>query len=431
MACGEMWTVFLAVALVGAETPRGCRPQPMDLAGSRYWSCGEDGVLVEDLADEDGVLRVFAPAPLGFRVDSLTSQGASVIVRFTPIEPAGETDRSTGAGPIERRMPRAPFRRSPDPTPDVEVEVVDTRRITVVISGGASGGLYYGDVFEFHDESGEPVAAGTVDRLSKNSADVRLWLNHPVEVGMRGVLVEWQPNRARTISPPKVDGMSSASLGASMFIQGGRRSGVNGALLHVQGRHHFDAIPLALVLDVGPAFITRDPRSDSVQLGSGGDALLAGSIDLVAELDLDIFGFGLGGGGATFNRDLRGDGRPRSAAEMVFRARLGNRDGLMVQLSPVMTFPEGAEGPLLGRIEGRFQIPLGNGFFLGAEGAGGRVGYTYGAWNLRFLAAGRGTPVSWFVSARVGGAQVRFEGQEFATTDVVGGLVGTSLQARF
>jgi len=398
-----MWPALLAALLLSADAPRGCRPEPLEVDGRRYWNCGEDGVLVDD-GDE---LSVFAPAPPGFRVERMTQEGRSVMVSFAPIEPLMETESSTSAQVAPPRPPRAPSAKPSASPPDVEVEVLEKNRISVIVSGGAEGGLYYGDVFEFRNEAGEPVAVGAVSALSKNDAMIRLWLNHDVEIGMKGVLVEWRPRRARVVAPPKVDGMTSASLASAMFIQGGANSGLNGALLHLQGRHHFADIPLALVLDVGPAFIVEDPRGGSP--GSG-DGLLAGSIDLVAELDLDLFGFGIGGGGATFNRDLLGDGAPRSAGELVFRARIGSRDGFMLQLTPVMSFPEGAEGPLLGRFEGRVQIPLGNGFFLGAEGAGGKVGYTYGAWNLRFLASGNGAPVSWFINTRLGGAQVRFEG---------------------
>ncbi|MEM1025766.1 MAG: hypothetical protein AAGD10_14400 [Myxococcota bacterium] len=422
-----MWETVLVLLMAAVEVPEGCRPQPVELGGDRYWNCGQDGVFVE----KDGQLQLFAPAPSGFRVRVLKRLGDSLLIQFAPWDPDYEVDSASAALDLSEYRPLA----SPPKKPleSVKVEVVDLRRVDVIVESSHADTLYYGDVFEFRDEKGQSLGAGVVRFLDESSATIRLWLNHSIEQGQGAQLVEWRPRDARIVAPPKVDGHTSVSARASMFIQGGNSQGVNGALLHVQGRHHLRALPLAIVLDVGPAFFTRDPRNDAFFFDEdlGGDGLVAGSVDLVAELDLNLFGFGIGGGGATFNRNLLGDGAPRSAGELVFRFRFGSRDGLMVEASPVVAFPEGGEGTLVGRVTGRFQIPLGNAFFLGAEGGGGRVGYTYGAWVLRFLAAGRGRPVSWFVDTRVGGAEVRFDGDDFAPTRALGAILGASVEARF
>lgn len=350
--------------------------------------------------------RRLTPIPKGLRIAGLALEDGAVVVSFEALPPGPPPPPS----PPERQFPF----------------VLEGRRGNLLKVSTSSPGILVGAEARFLDEQGEVRGVGYVYRFDEDRVTLRI--PYGGESGQRGVIIDRLAERRGLLFPPRPRGSWQAQAGTA-FVLGGNNSNrvpgsedAMGAVLFEASLHRsFARIPLRLGLEAGPVLLADDPRAQSGIFG-------AGHAEFIIELALRHFGLGIGAGIQSWNRDV---GRENRAPTLLTRLRIGSLDGLLFEATPVVAFPLGAPQGFVGRVSGRFQIPVGPRLFVGGEAGGGRVGYVIGAAHLRWLMSGGGQPFSWSLLLRGGGTEIRLDpiGREQIVRGL-GGLVGVGVDLR-
>lgn len=258
--------------------------------------------------------------------------------------------------------------------------------------------------------------------------------------------LEKRRERYAILSPERRGGISSASIGATVFLAVGQL-GV-GAFLWLTAEHRF-SVPLAIRAKLAPLGFGT-PSQTYVNDGSftssaSGPVAVTSGYGVLA-LDTRFFEVGFGGGGATVNTPTVGYAYPNapppettSSPTLVAEARVGARDGLYGEIEGVFVVDQGKFQ--VGSITSHMTVPLVKNYWLVAGGGGGNIGFAVGDVGVRTLVRGDGGAGTIAVTGAVGGAHV---GLSFCSSnpdppftsscrkaDLNGPAISASIEARF